>query len=280
MNTAVPSQTSDPAQRRKALAAAAVGEFVEYYDFAIYGYLALSISATFFATEEDTVALLATFAVYGGAFVMRPLGGVVFGVVGDRWGRRTALIWTLSLIGISTTAIGVLPGYSAIGIAAPFTLLLCRLLQGFSAGGEVAGASSLAIEHAPENRRGLYNCIVIAASAVPSAVAAVLVLVLSASMSADTFNSIGWRVPFLLALPITFAALIIRLRTEESPAFREIKNKDQVEKAPLRTALRDHWAALLFVFALLALSAIGFYMLIGYLVTYMQVIGGMSRESA
>lgn len=275
-----PLADADRTTKRKALAAASVGEFVEYYDFAIYGYLALSISANFFPSGNPTAALLSAFAVYGVAFVVRPLGGLFFGSIGDRYGRRPALTATLLLIGVSTTALGLLPTYAAIGVAAPILLLLCRLMQGFSAGGEAVGASSLALEHAPPDRRGVWNCIVIACSALPSAVAAVLVLGLSSLASEEFFDSYLWRVPFLLALPISLLALVIRLRAEESPAFVAVAQKGQVSEHPIRDTLSQHGVKMVFVFFICSLSALGFYMLIGYFVTYMQVVAGHERHIA
>lgn len=277
------SRGSITPMQRRVLLGGSVGQFVEFYDFALYGISAVVLSQVFFPEGSQVANLLALFATYGVAFFVRPLGGLFFGAIGDRIGRRNVLVATLLLIGGATTLIGLLPGYQTIGVWATVLLVLMRLLQGFSAGGESVGAPSFVFEHAPVERRGLFVNVTLAATALPSVFAATLFLVLSTSMSDETFTSWGWRIPFLLALPLAFVGLIIRARTEESPVFQEImeEKSEQAEKAtPIRAAFRDNWYLMIQVVVIMGLTAMGFYFLSGYFISYVETVGGLSRNQA
>ena len=269
--------------RLRVLLAGSVGQFIEFYDFTLYGLSALTLSALFFPTVHPSLALLSTFAAFGVAFFVRPLGGLFFGALGDKYGRRPVLYVTLLTIGIATTAIGLLPTYAQIGIAAPALLVLCRLLQGFSAGGESVGAPAFVFEHAPKNRRGMWLNITLAATAMPSVIGGTLILVLSQNMSAASFESWGWRIPFLIALPLALFGLWIRKHTEESEAFKQVQQKQQAQKeqhTPIRDAFRENWRQMLQVVLVMGLTAMGFYFLSGYFVAYVQTAGDLSREAS
>jgi MFS transporter, MHS family, proline/betaine transporter len=269
--------------QRRALLGGSVGQFIEFYDFALYGIAAVVLSQTFFPDGNQVTALLALFATYGVAFFIRPLGGLFFGALGDRWGRRSVLVITLLGIGAATTIIGILPGYDTLGIWATVLLVLMRLLQGFSAGGESVGAPSFVFEHAPVERRGLFVNITLAATALPSVFAATLFLVLSTSLDNEAFMSWGWRIPFLLALPLAFVGLVIRAKTEESPVFNEMmeEKSSQAEKAtPIRDAFHSNWYKMIQVVVIMGLTAMGFYFLSGYFVSYVETVGGLSRNQA
>ncbi len=269
--------------RRRVLLAGSVGQFIEFYDFSLYGLSALTLSALFFPTENPALGLLSTFAAFGVAFFIRPLGGLFFGALGDRYGRRPVLYVTLLTIGIATTAIGLLPTYAQIGLWAPVLLVLCRLLQGFSAGGESVGAPAFVFEHAPKDRRGFWLNVTLAATALPSVVGGTLILVLSQSMSAESFEAWGWRVPFLIALPLALFGLWIRSHTEESAAFKQVQLEQQAqqeEHTPIRDAFRENWLQMLQVIMVMGLTAMGFYFLSGYFVAYVQTAGELSREAA
>ncbi|MET8753238.1 MFS transporter [Streptomyces sp. NPDC004667] len=279
-STALRPWRTTPMQRR-ALASGSVGQFVEFYDFTLYGLSAVTLSVLFFPDDSALVGLLAVFATFGVAFAARPLGGLFFGALGDRIGRRGVLHITLLSIGVATAAIGVLPTHAAIGWPAPALLVLCRLVQGFSAGGESVGAPTFVFEHAPAHRRGTWLNVTLAATALPSVVAGTLILLLSASMSDHAFTTWGWRVPFLLALPAALIGLWIRRHTEESTEFRRIRSGgDDTGHTPLRRALRENRTAMLRVVVVLGLTAMGFYCLAGYFVTYAQTVGGLSREQS
>lgn len=181
--------------QRKVLAGGSVGQFIEFYDFSLYANSAVVLAELFFPSAGGhTAALMALFAAYGVSFFVRPLGGLFFGSLGDRIGRRNVLFATLILIGGATAGIGLLPTHATIGIWATILLVALRLVQGFSAGGESVGAPAFVFEHAPVHRRGLYINTTLAATALPSVVAAGFVLILRTSMTEDAFMSFGWRV--------------------------------------------------------------------------------------
>lgn len=274
-----------PMQRR-VLLGGSIGQFIEFYDFALYGVSAVMLSKLFFPSDNPLTGLLVLFATFGVAFFIRPLGGLFFGVLGDRIGRRNVLVVTLLTIGLATFDIGLLPGFAAIGPAAPVILVVLRLLQGFSAGGESAGAPSFVFEHAPIHRRGPFVNITLAATALPSVCAAFLVLFLSTLMSEQAFESWGWRIPFLIALPLALVGLWIRAQTEESPAFKEMMAEAETDATEVGThttigeAFRKNWLQMIQVVFVMGLTAMGFYFLSGYFIAYVSTTGGLSRDQA
>lgn len=275
--------TNKPASgmQKRVLAGASIGQFIEFYDFTLYGLSAVTLAHLFFPNEDTLTSLLTTFATFGVAFLMRPLGGLFFGALGDRIGRRKVLFITLLLIGTATTVMGLLPTHATMGTLAPVLLVLCRLLQGFSAGGESVGAAAFVLEHAPPQRRGLWINIALAATALPSVVGGTLILLLSSTMSPESFDSYGWRIPFLLALPLALVGLYIRAKTEESEAFQEVMAKHETkEYSPIREAFSENRIRMLQVICVMALTAMGFYFLSGYFVSYVQVTGDLSREAS
>lgn len=267
--------------QKRVLAGGSIGQFIEFYDFTLYGLSAVTLSHLFFPSENALAGLLATFATFGVAFLARPFGGLFFGSLGDRIGRRKVLFVTLLSIGVATTLIGLLPTYATIGVFAPILLVLCRLLQGFSAGGESVGAPAFVFEHAPLERRGFWINVTLAATALPSVVGGTLILVLSTTMTPEAFDSYGWRIPFLLALPLAFFGLWIRAKTEESEAFQQVLRKhEHKEYSPIRAAFRENRTRMVQVICVMGLTAMGFYFLTGYFVSYVQVTGDLSREAS
>ncbi|MFF7651128.1 MFS transporter [Streptomyces sp. NPDC007983] len=210
-----------PATRR-ALVAGSVGNLIEWYEFGVYGFFATVIAANFFTPEGGSAleGLVKTYASFGLAFFFRPIGAAVFGRAGDRIGRRPTLILVLLLMTGATTLIGLLPTYDTVGAAAPWLLTLVRILQGLSAGGEFGGAVSIMTEFAPPGRRGLYGAWQSFTVALGLLAGAGTAAVLATALSEEALNDWGWRLPFLLALPIGLAALWLRLRLEETPSFR------------------------------------------------------------
>lgn len=266
--------------QKRVLLGGSVGQFIEFYDFTLYGLTAVILSQLFFPGSNPITALLATFATFGVAFVVRPLGGIFFGAIGDRIGRRRVLSITLIAIGGATALMGLLPTYAQIGAWAPALLVLCRLIQGFSAGGESVGAPSFVFEHAPVNKRGFWINITIAATALPSVVAGTMILILSQSMSEESFTSWGWRLPFLLALPLALFGVWIRSRTVESDAFKNAKAEQPKEFSPIRETLRENKLRMVQVIFVMGLTAMGFYFLSAYFVSYVQTTGELSREQS
>ncbi|MGE8047584.1 MFS transporter [Pseudomonas monteilii] len=270
-----------PATLRRVIAASAIGNFVEWFDFAVYGFLATLIASQFFASEDASVALLKTFAVFAVAFALRPLGGIVFGALGDRLGRKRILSLTILLMAGSTTLIGLLPTYASIGLAAPALLTLARCLQGFSAGGEYAGACAYLMEHAPNDKRAFYGSFVPVSTFSAFACAAVIAYGLEASLSVEAMNAWGWRIPFLIAAPLGLVGLYLRWRMEETPAFREaIAQGKAHEHSPLKETLRNHGRAIRNLGAFISLTALSFYMFTTYFATYLQLVGNLTRAQS
>lgn len=278
--TPVTSPHADRRMAGRALAAAAIGNFVEWYDFAVYGYSAAVIAKVFFPSGHETAALLGSLAIFGVTFLLRPLGGIVLGRLGDRVGRRPVLSVTVLLMGLATALMGLLPSYAAIGLAAPLLLLLLRLAQGFFGGGEFSGASTYLVEYAPPNRRGLWATLSMATGVFPFAVCGIVILAVTTAMAPATYAGIGWRLPFLFALPLALAGLYLRLRIEETPAFREVQNVGAVESAPMTAVLRDHLRPVLLVFGISSLNAVGSYTVTSYMPTFLGTQAGMAPATA
>ncbi|RJQ83995.1 MFS transporter [Amycolatopsis panacis] len=260
--------------QKKALGAAMAGHIVESFDFIIYGYSATILAKHFFPSANPALALLSTLAIYGVAFIVRPLGGAVFGSMGDRLGRRTALCTVVLIMAVSTGAIGVLPTYAAAGIVAPVLLLLCRLGQGLSMGAEYTSAASYVMEQAPPSRRGRWISAVGGATFIGAALAVFLLLGLQLS-AAGAYADWSWRVPFLVGGAIALIGLYMRLRLAESRAFTTLAERGETTSTPVRDSLRN-WRVfllLLVIFALLALVSQNF---LGYLPTYLTVTGRLA----
>ncbi|MEB0080168.1 MFS transporter [Pseudomonas sp. CCI3.2] len=270
----------DPATLRRVICAAAIGNFVEWFDFAVYGFLATTIAQQFFPSGDASAALLKTFAVFAVAFAFRPLGGIFFGLLGDRVGRKKTLALTILLMAGATTLIGVLPSYAAIGVLAPVLLTTIRCVQGFSAGGEYAGACAYLMEHAPRTERAWYGSFVPVSTFSAFASAAVVAYALESSLSLEAMSSWGWRLPFLIAAPLGLVGLYLRWKLDETPAFKAVAEEHAVAHSPLRETLKTHGAAICCLGAFVSLTALSFYMFTTYFATYLQVAGGLSRASA
>lgn len=262
-----PAAPTTAAARRKAIRAGGIGNFVEWYDFGLYGYFATTLAELFFPGHDPTAKLLSTFAIFAVGFLIRPLGGIAFGHLGDRVGRRAALTIAVALMSTSTVAIGILPGYETVGLVAPFLLLLCRLVQGFSTGGEYSGANTFIIEYAPQGQRGRY------AGTVPCWVAAGTITAAAMAYACGELlpESWGWRVPFLLAAPLGSIGLYLRLRIEESPEFQLVRKAGEVEQAPLVEAVRTAKFRMLVLFGFAMSNAIGFYIVASYATSYITI---------
>jgi MHS family proline/betaine transporter-like MFS transporter len=268
-----------PAAHRVAVAAA-VGNLLEWFDFALYGFFAVTIGKVFFPSGNPTASLLAALAVFGVAFLVRPLGGIVLGAFGDGAGRRASLSACVLLMGVSTMLIAVLPTYAGVGVLAPVLLVALRCLQGFSAGGEYAGAAAFLLEYAPDGRRGLWSSIVSATAAIGVMCGGLVTLGLTAVLTDAQLESWGWRLPFLLAAPLSIVGLYLRLRLEDTPVYRDLQRSKQVATAPLRRAGRQNRSAIALVFACTAVAGLGFYYLATYTVTFLTVTVGLKRPEA
>ncbi|MQA06191.1 MAG: MFS transporter [Streptosporangiales bacterium] len=217
--------------------ASLAGTTIEWYEFFIYGTAAaLVFDKLFFPGHDPLVSVLLSLSTFALAFVARPLGGVLFGHFGDRLGRKSMLVVTLSLMGVATLCIGLLPTYATIGPAAPLLLVLLRVVQGLSLGGEYGGAVLMSVEHASSRRRGLFGALVNTGAAW-GLLLANLVFLATSQLSDAAFQAWGWRVPFLLSVVLIGLGLAIRLKLAESPDFQQVKDKDEVRRAPIAEVL-------------------------------------------
>lgn len=256
-------------QRRRAFLGANAGHTIEFYDYGVYGFLASYVGANFFPSGNRTTELLASFAVFALSFLIRPLGGLVFGPLGDRIGRRGTLLTVLTLMAASTFAIGLLPTYAQVGLLAPILLVLVRLLQGLSAGGEVGNVIAFVAEFAGPRRRGYSVSFLMMTATIGFLLGNLVANGLGAALGPEAMTSWGWRVPFLLGGPLGLIALYIRLRLEESPVFHDLEETGEVSRTPLRDAIRQPRVIAL-SFSLIVMHAAIFYLVTAYLSTHIK----------
>jgi len=254
-------------QQFRAISASVVGNALEWYDFTVYAFLAAIIGKHFFPSTDDTTALLSSFAVFGVGFVARPLGGVLIGLFGDKMGRKPALLLTIVMMAAGTGLIGVLPTYASIGVAAPILLVLARLLQGFSAGGEWGGSASFLVEWAPPDRRGLFGSFHPASIFLGQLSGLGTTALLTSAIGSDAMSDWGWRVPFLFGALVGPLGLLIRRTVDETPAFK------RAVVAPSSLITEDDrpvWLTLIHAFCFVAVQSVVVYTFFSYFPTFMQ----------
>lgn len=230
--------------RRTAVVGATIGNFVEWYDYIIYGYFAAVLAREFFPSDDPVTSLLVSFTAFGVAYLVRPLGAIVLGTLGDRRGRRAVLSAIILVTSGGTFLIGCLPGYDGWGLAAPLTLVFLRLVQGFCAGGEYGGATAFMVENAPPHRRALYGSWQAATQGLAMLSGALIGAGLAAALTQADLDAWGWRIPFLLALPLGLVGLFLRLRMEDTPAFRAEQRNQSLEASPMRAVLTTEWRSI------------------------------------
>ena len=259
----------------KVAAGALIGTALEWYDFFLFSAAAaLIFNVQYFTSENATAAALASFATFGVGLAARPIGGLIFGRMGDKIGRRRVLLITIIGIGVVTGLIGLLPTYAAIGFAAPALLVLLRILQGLFVGGEWSGAMTLVVENAPLHLRARYAAIPQIGSPIGTILSSGGFFIMTLVFSQDSFDSFGWRIPFLVALPLLVVAVYLRSRLEESPVFRQLEESGEVEKSPIRTTFRDSWKQIIIGMAAALLGVGGFYLVTAFCVWYgVNVLG-------
>ena len=226
-------QTVDSQTLFRVISASSVGTLIEWYDFYIFGSLAAILSSQFFPKDNPTAALLSTLATFAAGFIVRPFGALVFGRLGDLVGRKYTFLVTLVLMGGSTFAIGLIPGYATIGFWAPLLVLVLRLIQGLALGGEYGGAATYVAEYAPEDRRGYYTSFIQTTATLGLFVSLGVILLTRESLGVEKFTDWGWRVPFLLSILLVGVSIVIRLRMAESPLFSKLKSEGNLSKNPL-----------------------------------------------
>ncbi|WP_433189440.1 MFS transporter [Actinoallomurus sp. CA-150999] len=253
-----------------------MGNAIEWFDYGIYGYLASYVGKAFFPAHDSTTRLLSTFGVLAISFAIRPFGGMFFGPLGDRLGRQRVLVLTLTLMSLSTFAIGVLPTYAVIGVWSPILLILARLLQGFSTGGEYGGAATFMAEYAPDDRRGFYGSFLEFGTLIGLSVGASMATLMSTLFSDATVSSWAWRVPFLIALPLGGIGLYLRTRLEDTPIFEELAARGETARAPFRETLR-YWRPILILMGFVLLLNVTDYGILTYMPTYLKDVLGLSE---
>jgi len=256
---------------KKTLFAGMVGNILEWYDFVVYGFLAAIIGKLFFPSGNETVELLKSFAVFAVGFVMRPIGAIVFGYVGDKFGRKTALTVSIVMMALSTTAIGLLPTYEMIGILAPTLLVLLKLIQGLSVGGEYTTSVSFLVEHAPEDKRGLYGSVGILGAVVGILLGSASGAFITKVLSEQALYSWGWRVLFFTGIILGLIGYYVRRNIDETPKFLELEYEELKSKSPLKQLIKKGKSRLLKTFALSTFQAVGFYTIFVYIASHLSV---------
>jgi MHS family proline/betaine transporter-like MFS transporter len=254
---------------RRAVAAAAIGNTTEWYDFGVYAYVASYATIAFFPETDTAMKTVAYFGVFAISFLLRPLGSFFFGPLGDRIGRQKVLAITILLMSGSTFVIGLLPTYGQIGVLAPVLLLLCRMVQGFSTGGEYGGAATYIAEFAPDRRRGFFGSWLEFGTLLGFGLGAVVPTVLILSLPAPAMESWGWRVPFLIAGPLGAVGLYLRKKLEDTPAFKKLEATHNIAKSPLKTLIAEHWRRLLILIGVVIVINVSNYTILTYMETYL-----------
>ncbi|MGV7241063.1 MFS transporter [Caballeronia sp. M23-90] len=277
-------QSNLPAQqamRTRAVTAAAVGTALEWFDFTLYGALAATVlPKLFFPSMDSTSALLASLATFGVGLAARPLGAIICGYLGDKMGRRNLMLGTVTIMGVCSMLMGLLPTYASIGVWAPLLLVVLRILQGFALGGESTGAQLMAIEHARSDRRGKYSGLLGLCSPLSQIMANGVLLALSSAMSAQAFDAYGWRIPFLLSFILVIVGIYIRLRVSETPAFVALRKTEVVRVgSPLRDALRLHWRTVLRWMLFFCGPAAIFYLIVVFSLSYVTKTLGVPKQT-
>lgn len=264
---------------RRVIAAGVLGNTLELYDFAVYGYFARILALNFFPTADPLSSLLATYGVFACGFVMRPLGAILIGYIGDRHGRKRALEISILLMLLPTLAIGLLPTHASIGLAAPLLLTACRMLQGVSVGGELTGSYAYLAEHAPEGQKGYVTSWTLVGAMTGKLLGVLVFLCLSWSFSEAALAAWGWRLAFLLGLAFGGAGYLLRRRLRESSALQEIQKKKQ-PSFPLVAAMRDYWLEMLQAVGITTAHTVGVYLLFVYMPVYLHTQCGIPQTQS
>jgi MFS transporter, MHS family, proline/betaine transporter len=260
---------------RRALVAGGIGNIIEWYDFAIYGAFAGVIAVTFFPDADPVAGLSASFAVFTTAFLARPFGAVLFGRLGDRLGRRQVLAAVILLMAAATAGIGLVPGRASIGVLAPLLVVVLRTAQGLSVGGEASGATAYVVEHAPEGRRGWYGAWLWATLALGVACGIGAAALLAAVLPRHVLEGGGWRLAFLVALPLGLVGLYLRLQLDETPRFRAVRRAEAVVRRPVRETLHAHPGRLVLGLAVVAAASATLNLFFFYLPSYLLTASGV-----
>lgn len=265
---------------KKVVISGMLGNGLEWYDYALYGYMAPILGRLFFPSDNETVQLLATFGVFAVGFLFRPLGAILFGYIGDKYGRKAALVTAILMMAIPTGCIGLLPTYEQIGILAPILLTLIRVFQGMSLGGEFSGSIAYIVEHAPDDKRGIAGSASVVSLMLGFLMGSFVSLGFASSMSVESFESWGWRVPFILGIVIGFIGFYIRSHCGESPVYEEAREADALSATPVREVFKHHLKPMLSAFAFYLTVTMPFYLTSIYLMTFTEKFLGYTHTQA
>ena len=280
MSTAAITTGVRSPHEREAVIAGVIGNTLEWYDFAVYGYFVSTISKLFFPSSDALASMLATYAVFGVGFVMRPVGSILFGVYGDRHGRRKALSAVIFLMAISTLAIGLLPTYDQVGVLAPILLVVARLIQGLSAGGEWGGSTAYIVEYATEGQRGFIGSWQQFSVGGGFLLGSLAGTVLSFALSPEALTSWGWRVPFLLGILVGGVGAYLRWHLPDTPKYTELEQHQAFAETPLAETLRRYPRETLTAFGLTLHNTVAYYISLIYMTGYLINVGKLPQPTA
>jgi MFS transporter, MHS family, proline/betaine transporter len=277
---AIIASSKPPIGASRAVLASSFGNLMESYDNLVYGYLAVYIGFNFFPSDSGTASLLATFATFAVGFIARPIGTLIFGHIGDKYGRKAALLISVIGMGVVTTLVGLLPTYNTIGVVAATLLVLLRMCQGIAVAGEWAGSAALLVEYAPKHLRGFFGSFNQVSTAGGFLMAAAVVTGITTILSDEQMYAWGWRIPFLIGALTGVAAIILRYGLEDTPAFREEKAEGNVVKAPLVVALRTQFPAILRGFGFTVVWTVAYFFFLTYIPTFLTAEVGVDAGYA
>lgn len=270
----------NPSSLRKIIGSCMIGNALEWYDFALYGYFATVLSGLFFPSEDRFASLMATFGVFAAGFIMRPLGAIVFGHIGDKIGRKTALLWSIYLMTIPTALIGLLPTYDQVGWVAPVLLTLIRLLQGLSMGGEFTGSMIFIIEHTNPKKRGFSGSWAPFSLLVGVLIGSAVATTISWILSPEAMQEWGWRIPFVLSIGGGIVGSYMRRTLTDPEKFTEMKEKNRHHSIPLVEVFREHFSKVLLVLLVDLMVAIGFFTVVSFIVSHLSEVIGLAKSTA
>ena len=278
--TAADAQEDGRSVRRRVIAAGVVGNILEWYDFALFGVLAPIIAAKFFPSSDPLAGLISSYTVFAIGFLARPLGGIIFGHIGDRFGRRQALVLSVVLMALPTAAMGLLPTYEQVGIFAPVLLTLLRIVQGISTGGEFAGSIIFLVEQAPDERRGIYGSVANFGSMIGGLLGAAVGWLMAEILTPEAMQHWGWRVLFMTGILVGFFGLWARIGVPDTPVFAELAACEGLQERPLRTAFQRERREMLIAMGLNWSASVGYYVVFVWFIANVNEIIGLPYQTA
>jgi MHS family proline/betaine transporter-like MFS transporter len=264
----MPDKQTKLSSNKKILITSSLCIIIEWYDFSLFAFLAVIFAKLYFPAENETLSIIATYSVFAVSFIFRPLGGLIFGNIGDKVGRKNALLLSIIIITVPTVLIGLLPTYGQIGITATILLIILRIGQGFSIGGERSASLPFLVEHAPDNLRGVYGSVSLSSTCMGIVVASAVISVISSTLSNEQFISWGWRIPFLLGLANGIVAYYLRRNVKESKTFTNLKKSGNISTSPIKEALSNSRKELLLILGITISIAVPFYIVFIYIIRH------------